>query len=85
MLNGYSDWYLPSKDELNILYINKNNIGGFNNDVTYPYWSSSEYIYSIGGGGGYVSQNAFCQYFSSGFQNAGGKWIWGYVRPIRSF
>ena len=40
VLGGYSDWYLPSKDELNKLYLNNVAIGGFAN---YFYWSSTEY------------------------------------------
>ena len=36
---GYSDWYLPSKDELNTLYINREAIGGFS---SLDYWSSTE-------------------------------------------
>lgn len=43
VLNGYSDWYLPSKDELHILWINKNAVG-YNFNVSIPYWSSSECI-----------------------------------------
>jgi len=39
VLNGYSDWFLPSKDELNKLYINRVAIGGFASDY---YWSSSQ-------------------------------------------
>lgn len=36
---GYSDWYLPSIDELNKLNINNLVIGGFTSDY---YWSSTE-------------------------------------------
>ena len=40
VLNNYSDWYLPSKNELFKLYMNRATIGGFANAY---YWSSSEY------------------------------------------
>ena len=36
---GYSDWYLPSKDELLQLITNRDAIGGFDGN---NYWSSSE-------------------------------------------
>jgi len=45
VLGGYSDWYLPSRDELNKLYINRVVIGGF---ASYFYWSSSEFSYGTG-------------------------------------
>jgi hypothetical protein len=35
---GYNDWYLPSKDELEKLYLNRALIGGFSNS----YWSSTD-------------------------------------------
>ncbi|MCX6153789.1 MAG: hypothetical protein NT007_06500 [Candidatus Kapabacteria bacterium] len=37
-LGGYSDWYLPSIDELMLLYAQRNIIGGFSGS----YWSSTE-------------------------------------------
>lgn len=39
VLNGYSDWFLPSRDELYMMYEQRNVIGGFKDD---NYWSSSE-------------------------------------------
>ena len=35
----YGDWYLPSKYELNLLYLQKDAVGGFTNGC---YWSSTE-------------------------------------------
>jgi hypothetical protein len=43
--HGQTDWYLPAKDELNVLYANEAAIGGFNTSGSFPagyYWSSSE-------------------------------------------
>jgi tetratricopeptide (TPR) repeat protein len=45
---GYSDWFMPSKDQLNILYQQKNIVGGFGD---WSYWSSTE------AGGGVWLQN----------------------------
>lgn len=72
VLGGYSDWYLPSLDELNKLYLNKSTIGGFTSNV---YWSSKE-INNVG---------AWGQNFSNGVQNAYDKQGIYYVRAIRSF
>jgi hypothetical protein len=68
----YTDWFLPSKDELNKLYINKLAIGGFDG---YFYWSSSE-----------VDDNhAWSQSFVSGGLLANTKASTSYVRAIRAF
>ncbi|MDA3868336.1 MAG: hypothetical protein PF489_16505 [Salinivirgaceae bacterium] len=36
--HGYDDWFLPTRDQLNGLYLNKEKLGGFGSD---PYWSVS--------------------------------------------
>lgn len=38
--NGYDDWFLPTKDELSELYLQRGIVGGF---TTLSYWSSTEY------------------------------------------
>jgi hypothetical protein len=40
VLGGFSDWYLPSREEIGKLHNNQIAIGGFSNDF---YWSSSEF------------------------------------------
>jgi len=72
VLNGYSDWFLPSKDELNQIYLQKTAIGGF---ASNEYWSSSEDS----------ADYAWFQYFSTGYQNLDYKSSAYYVRAVRAF
>jgi hypothetical protein len=72
VLNGYSDWYLPSKDELNKLYLNRATIGSF---AASGYWSSSEDI----------SNYAWQQNFGNGFLIYSIKSYYGRVRAVRAF
>jgi hypothetical protein len=68
----YGDWFLPSKGELNQMYVNKSAIGGFTSNW---HWSSSEF------GDG----SASIQDFNSGLQDYYGKLITFSVRPVRAF
>jgi hypothetical protein len=69
----YGDWYLPSNYELNLLYLQKNVVGGFSN---MPYWTSSEWDeYFVG-----------TVDFSSGYQYYYYKmYDTFYVRAVRAF
>ena len=69
----YGDWYLPSKHELNLLYLQKSVVGGFADAF---YWSSTES----------VSVNAYVQVFSFGDQGSNSKnTTTNYVRAVRAF
>jgi hypothetical protein len=70
--NGFNDWYLPSKDELNLMYQQKSFLSGLAGSF---YWSSSEYN----------ATDAWTQDFSTGAQNNTGKVATGHVRAIRTF
>ena len=72
VLGGYSDWYLPSKDELNKLYINRDAIGGFS--ISY-YWSSTE--------GDFL--HAWVQQFNDGAAYITPKTNGTNVRAVRAF
>jgi Protein of unknown function (DUF1566) len=73
---GFTDWYLPSKYELNLMWLNvgqgATNIGGFNSSF---YWSSTENSSGL----------AWNQYFGNGVQNFPGKNTAYYVRAVRAF
>ncbi|MEI6586169.1 MAG: DUF1566 domain-containing protein [Sediminibacterium sp.] len=69
---GYTDWYLPSKDELNKLYINREVVGGFTGT---NYWSSTQRD----------NDNAWSQNFKIGYQYGYDKSLSDYVRAIRAF
>jgi len=69
----YGDWYLPSKHELNLLYLQKTVVGGF---ASAYYWSSSEYDNGL----------AWLQTFFDGLQYATNKNPTNhYVRAVRAF
>lgn len=72
VISSYSDWYLPSKDELNKLYINKTVIGGFSNNW---YWSSSQLD----------ANYAWGMDFNSGTTGTNTKGFTDRVRAIRYF
>jgi Protein of unknown function (DUF1566) len=71
-MNGHSDWFLPSKDELNQMYIQRTVIGGFSN---ISYWISSEYDDNL----------AWNQYLDDGSVYASIKTNVFCVRAIRAF
>jgi uncharacterized protein (TIGR02145 family) len=79
-LDGYNDWYLPSRDELELMYLNigqgnalgLGNVGGFLNVY---YWSSSEMGNNL----------AWFKNFGNGFQDGAFKYDAHYVRAVRTF
>jgi hypothetical protein len=80
VLGTYSDWFLPSKNELALMYKNigkaakapLTNIGKFAARI---YWSSSEYD----------TETAWYQSFADGSQNTYDKYGGFYIRAVRAF
>jgi hypothetical protein len=70
---GYNDWYLPSRDELNRIYLNRTAIGSGLGTSTF--WCSTESS----------STSAWRQSFSTGTQSTTTKSVTNTVRAIRNF
>ena len=72
-------WRLPTKDELNLMYINRVAIGGFTDEednkpfTLNSYWSSTEFD----------NYDAWTQNFITGGQRSFSKVSYGYVRAVR--
>ena len=73
-VGGYDDWFLPSRDELELMYeeLHLQELGDFQDS---NYWSSTE----VG------LERAMGQNFHSGLQTEWRKDFTYYVRPIRAF
>ncbi len=71
----YDDWFLPSKDELDALYVFATEFGLLDEFQNYDYWTSSEDC----------SAGSWLENFSNGAQFAYDKSDANYVRAIRAF
>jgi len=77
-VNGveYGDWFLPSKGELNQMYVNRAVVGGFFT-IDELYWSSSEYSASIAWGQSFFNGVQWNPNFNKDSNYR--------VRPVRAF
>lgn len=71
-LHGFSDWSLPSREELNLLFLGKEALGGFQSG---DYWSSSAF----------ADDSAWSKRFFDGKENIRNWENHLQVRPIRKF
>lgn len=79
--NGFKDWFLPSAEELDLMYQNlaANGLGGFDCEQDYWYWSSSECPSD------YSSESAYGQDFSDGTPGDYEKSLAYRIRAVRAF
>ncbi|WP_028982451.1 DUF1566 domain-containing protein [Sporocytophaga myxococcoides] len=83
VLNGYDDWFLPSKSELDLMYENLHlkGLGNFTadpNNLVGVYWSSTEYP-------GLESTDAWGRFFVNGISRNYAKGTAYCVRAARAF
>ena len=81
--NGYNDWFLPSQDELNEMYLNKTIINstatanGGGEILNSWYWTSTQQNGN--------ANNAYFQYFGNGLQTLNAKANLAKVRAVRAW
>jgi hypothetical protein len=83
ILNGYSDWHLPAKEELNALFVNLKQlgVGGFTKSKTQYGYEIGTWWNSTGDDGNF----AWLQNFKNGNQIEGNKGSRYNVRAVRAF
>ena len=74
-----SGWRLPTMDELNVLFKNKEKIGGFKKDALY--WSSNE-APSVDKGD--EIGNAWIIFFENGMRATFFKYGYAHIRPVKT-
>lgn len=74
-ISTYDDWYLPAKDELNLVWVNRAYLPSNETNDASNYWTSNENS----------STDAWYQSFTNGVPNGGGKLTAYNVRAVRRF
>ncbi len=74
-IGGFTDWYLPAKDELSVMYINKSILTASYSFAATNYWSSTEHSSD--------TYHSWFQHMSNGGQNGTTKTSNYQVRAVR--
>jgi hypothetical protein len=77
-INYYDDWYLPSINELNLIFEKRQSLGTFSTDYTSHYWASTAYDDAN-------SSGAFSRFFSTSAICIKNRNELFHIRPVRYF
>ena len=77
-INYYDDWFLPSINELNLIFEKRHSIGNFSSDYSSHYWASTSYDDE-------TSSGAFSRFFNTASICFKSKDELFHIRPVRYF
>jgi hypothetical protein len=77
-INYYDDWFLPSINELNLIFEKRHSIGNFSSDYSSHYWASTSYDDE-------TSSGAFSRFFNTASICVKSKDELFHIRPVRYF